>query len=926
MPTADEVVVEFEAKVDGYVADLNRARNTFERSVGSQEARMQQFERQMRASSSHIAIALKGLAGTFAAAFSARELGQLSDAYTRIQNNMRVAGLEGESLAAVQGRLLDISQRYGADLEGLSQVFLRASMAQADLGASTEQIIQLNEIIAASLKVTGTSSEQAAGALLQLGQALGAGVVRAEEFNSILEGALPLAQAAARGIDGFGGSVSKLRTAVADGQITSQQFFEGVLRGGIQTLADAEKATLTLSGGFTALTSALTVYLGEADQASGASAALGQALAFMADNLDTLIPAITAIALGLGIGFVTNAARANLAGLTTAGTFNHMTLQATRGTTALGALGIAARGAGASLLTAFGGPVGIALTAVALGISYIVANMESAEDAAARLRGATEALATENDRLADRLQKAGVAVGGLGSKADDVANKMDGLSGSMRLTIGVANDLINKLAQLDIAQTAAEVGRLSTRREFIRNPNPLNGPQEAGQAIFNALGLNQRTEEVAAIDRQIGELMRGLELRAAAMRAGVDIAGGGTGGGAAGAPGKPKKAAKAAKPTGPSVEEIQARFEAEMTGYAQQSLSAMQQVARSAEERAELETRAVEWARRQTLLEIANDEHYNAVQKAELAGAVERLAQYERDAIDFAMRRQLEQEAADLADERAQAEMEQLRLAYDLANTEANRRNIALQILDAEDALLRSKLEAIIASETATEAEQERARIALEAVNSTAGARRGVVERQHQGALGRYLERTSDPEADAQEAAARELQAVRDGLAEGLADKLGMKNGYVKDMLSIFLDQVLFRPIAEALEGARSGGSGGLGGLFGSITGAIFGRSGGGPVRAGRPYEVGENGRELFVPQQNGIIVPNQRLAPPGAAGGNTQVIQVDARGAVMNDQFASMILRQAKSYAADAGSQSYQKALKDAPNAVRNAQRYGGR
>src|SRR5690606_17502304 len=196
-------------------------------------------------------------------------------------------------------------------------------------------IVELNQIIAASLKVTGTSAQQASGALLQLGQALGSGVVRAEEFNSILEGALPLAQAAARGIDGMGGSVAKLRAAVADGNVTSRQFFEGVLKGGGQTLADAEKATLTLSGGFTALTSALTVYIGEADKAFGASAAIGEGLKALADNLDTIIPALTAIAVGLGVGFVTNAARASVAANTTAASFNHMTLQAVRGTTAL---------------------------------------------------------------------------------------------------------------------------------------------------------------------------------------------------------------------------------------------------------------------------------------------------------------------------------------------------------------------------------------------------------------------------------------------------------------------------------------------------------------------------------------------------------------------------------------------------------------
>ncbi|MGV2348214.1 MAG UNVERIFIED_CONTAM: hypothetical protein MIO30_31075, partial [Methylobacterium ajmalii] len=55
---------------------------------------------------------------------------------------------------------------------------------------------------------------------------------------------------------------------------------------------------------------------------------------------------------------------------------------------------------------------------------------------------------------------------------------------------------------------------------------------------------------------------------------------------------------------------------------------------------------------------------------------------------------------------------------------------------------------------------------------------------------------------------------------------------------------------------AASGG-GGIGGLFQAIFGAF--RANGGPVEAGRGYTVGERGRELFIPNQNGQIVPIAR-------------------------------------------------------------------
>lgn len=51
-------------------------------------------------------------------------------------------------------------------------------------------------------------------------------------------------------------------------------------------------------------------------------------------------------------------------------------------------------------------------------------------------------------------------------------------------------------------------------------------------------------------------------------------------------------------------------------------------------------------------------------------------------------------------------------------------------------------------------------------------------------------------------------------------------------------------------------------------------RASGGPVGAGTPYLVGEQGRELFVPNMNGTIVPNSRLS---GLGGSTLTIEKGA-------------------------------------------------
>jgi hypothetical protein len=51
--------------------------------------------------------------------------------------------------------------------------------------------------------------------------------------------------------------------------------------------------------------------------------------------------------------------------------------------------------------------------------------------------------------------------------------------------------------------------------------------------------------------------------------------------------------------------------------------------------------------------------------------------------------------------------------------------------------------------------------------------------------------------------------------------------------------------------------------------GAVRARAAGGPVSAGKPYLVGEEGPELMVPGSNGTVIPNDKLSTT-PAGGNT--------------------------------------------------------
>jgi hypothetical protein len=69
------------------------------------------------------------------------------------------------------------------------------------------------------------------------------------------------------------------------------------------------------------------------------------------------------------------------------------------------------------------------------------------------------------------------------------------------------------------------------------------------------------------------------------------------------------------------------------------------------------------------------------------------------------------------------------------------------------------------------------------------------------------------------------------------------------------------------------------GGIGGGFFGSLFGRASGGSVQKGQPYMVGEQGAELFVPNQSGQIQQSARGGNGGATTVNFNINTVDASG-----------------------------------------------
>jgi tape measure domain-containing protein len=280
------------------------------------------------------------LSGVLAGAFSIREVSRAADRYTQMTNLLRSMGASAEGAARELQGIADVAKRTRAPLDAMASLYQRISIASDELGASQKDALRFTENIGLALAQQGGSAAAASGALLQLSQAMGAGTVRAEEFNSILEGAFPIAQAAARGIDAAGGSVAKLRQLVVDGKISSDEFFRAILSQTDQLEAAFANTVPTIAQAFGQLSDSFTMFIGQADSATGVSALLAQGIIAIADNLQLAATIGATAAVFFGVKLAAAFVASQIAAFSLTGAL--LALRAALAATGIGALIIGA--------------------------------------------------------------------------------------------------------------------------------------------------------------------------------------------------------------------------------------------------------------------------------------------------------------------------------------------------------------------------------------------------------------------------------------------------------------------------------------------------------------------------------------------------------------------------------------------------------
>ncbi len=179
--------------------------------------------------------------------------------------------------------LSSISSQTGNSLSETERLWESLTSALKETGATNSQILALTTTLQKIGSIGGSSTEEMANALRQFGQSISGGIVRAEEFNSILEQMPELARQIAAGL---GISIGQLRQRMLEGKLTAQDALNAIQQQSSKVNEEFEKMPVSIGRAKNSLDVAFRNAINDLNQAIGLTSTLAGLMQSVADNLN----------------------------------------------------------------------------------------------------------------------------------------------------------------------------------------------------------------------------------------------------------------------------------------------------------------------------------------------------------------------------------------------------------------------------------------------------------------------------------------------------------------------------------------------------------------------------------------------------------------------------------------------------------------
>lgn len=223
-----------------------------------------------------------------------KDVAATADEFKNLEARIKIATGEGAQFTSSFEGVTRVALETNSALTGTGDLFVRLTRASQEGGMAAEQAqeraLGLTKTINQALQLSGGSAESANAALVQLIQGLQSGVLRGEEFNSVMEQAPRLAQALAQGL---GVTTGELRKMAEQGALTAETVMKSLEGQSDAVAREFGKLPVTVGRALQNLSTQWTLYVAESDKGLVSSANAAKVIDALAKNLDVLVTTLT---------------------------------------------------------------------------------------------------------------------------------------------------------------------------------------------------------------------------------------------------------------------------------------------------------------------------------------------------------------------------------------------------------------------------------------------------------------------------------------------------------------------------------------------------------------------------------------------------------------------------------------------------------
>lgn len=283
MTTDAEIVVSIRGDVSGG-RTVKRSLDDIERSGRKATTSTALLDKQVKRTARSYDGLKSAVIGFFSLA-AGRQMLQAIDNITLLEARIENSTRNLDEFTVAYERLIGIAKDTGSELATSVEVFQRLSFVRDEIDATVDEMLLFTDSVQKLGVVSGASTQNLNAGLKQLGQSLSSPILRAEEFNSIMEN-IPAVGVAIAGE--LGVTTGQMRQLVIAGELLSKDVFAAILNQTDNINTQFDKFPVTIGRAFNELLIDLQTAGKEFDTMSSSTEILITALGVVGDLIGVL--------------------------------------------------------------------------------------------------------------------------------------------------------------------------------------------------------------------------------------------------------------------------------------------------------------------------------------------------------------------------------------------------------------------------------------------------------------------------------------------------------------------------------------------------------------------------------------------------------------------------------------------------------------